>query len=196
MLLCAVSALFNLYIGAFCALYGDGVHVEPPFGWCVTATSLSELWSKQWNTGMSRAFARGIYRPLGGRRRLIFASLAVGIFSGALHEYELFLNLGHVTGSMMTFFVLQMIGTAIEKLVSQYAAALFPLENEKNSHEQTLNMIAIRSLGNVWTLLYIVLTVHYFLVDFGLPLLMMAEKPFEAYCFMADCDVHTLVQSL
>lgn len=154
------SGMFSFVDAVFSLLYGDGLYVGPMFTSIFASTSLSDWWVR-WNRGMRDVFYHAIYKQLGGRKHPVLASAAVGLFSGLLHEYEVFLNVGPYTRfNMMKFFVAQALGVAFERVWSKYS----PLR---------IGVWSARVLLGIW----LMFTAGYFIADCGLD-----AKDFGEFC--------------
>jgi hypothetical protein len=72
----------------------------------LTARTPAEFW-RRWNRPFRDFFDEYVFRPLGGARRPVFATLAVFVVSGLMHEYVFGVATGRVQGWQMLFFMIQ-----------------------------------------------------------------------------------------
>jgi hypothetical protein len=117
-------AVAMLLIGrTFAALYrrlvGPAMDpIENPF----TARTPAEFW-RRWNRPFRDFFDVYVFRPLGGVRRPVIASLAVFAASGLMHEYVFGVATGRVQGWQILFFMIQGCAAAATLRVRPGASA-------------------------------------------------------------------------
>jgi hypothetical protein len=78
------------------------------------AHSPADFW-RRWNRPMSRWLLENVYKPLGGRRRPLLATLATFALSGLLHEYLFAVTFRQVTGYPTAFFLLHGLATVLTR---------------------------------------------------------------------------------
>ena len=103
----AFAAAMMLIGRTFAALYRRliGPATDPidnPF----TARTPAEFW-RRWNRPFRDFFDEYVFRPSGGVRRPVFATLAVFAVSGLMHEYVFGVATGQLQGWQMLFFMVQ-----------------------------------------------------------------------------------------
>ena len=126
-------------------------------------------------------FFHCIYKPLGGRQNLIVSGLLVGIFSSCLHEYEVWINLGHTRLAMTRFFMLQVLGVMAERLWGKWRPVWC-----------VMPVWCSRLLTAVWLLV----TSHWFIMDFGLALPVMARKALNVWTVPLGIELSDVLQWL
>jgi hypothetical protein len=92
----AISALFRI-LGIPSTNFGG------PF---FLARTPAEFW-RWYNRPAGQFFQEYIFKPAGGRRRLVVATLATFAFSGLVHEYVFDIPAGRILGTQMAFFLIQ-----------------------------------------------------------------------------------------
>ena len=186
-------------------LYGDGIHIGVMWDRVIVSVTISEFW-RRWNRGMrdvvgSAAHTRTpkaailaehshstccpcvcvwlsqffhcVYKPLGGRQNYIISGLLVGLFSGCPHEYEVWINIGHTRFGMLRYFMLQVLGVMVERLWAGGRPAWCAMP-----------VWCSRLLTAVWLLV----TSHWFILDFGLELPVMARKALNIWMVPVAID--------
>jgi hypothetical protein len=118
-------------------------------------------------------FFHCVYKPLGGRQNYIISGLLVGLFSGCLHEYEVWINVGHTRFGMLRYFLLQVLGVMVERLWGKWRPAWCAMP-----------VWCSRLLTAVWLLV----TSHYFILDFGIELPVMARKALNVWMVPLGID--------
>jgi hypothetical protein len=108
----AFAAAMLLIGRTFAALYRRLVMpatdpIDNPF----TAPTPAEFW-RRWNRPFRDFFDEYVFRPSGGRRRPVLATLTVFAVSGLVHEYVFGVATGRVQGWQMLFFMIQGCATA------------------------------------------------------------------------------------
>jgi hypothetical protein len=78
------------------------------------ARSPADFW-RRWNRPMYRWLLENVYKPLGGRRHPILATLAAFTLSGLLHEYMFTVTFRRVTGYPTAFFLLHGLATVLTR---------------------------------------------------------------------------------
>lgn len=74
------------------------------------ARTPAEFW-RWYNRPAGQFFHEYIFKPAGGRRRLVGATLATFVFSGIVHEYVFDVPAGRILGTQMAFFLIQGLAT-------------------------------------------------------------------------------------
>ena len=77
-----------------------------PFDNPFLARTPAEFW-RRWNRPFRNFFDEYVFRPAGGARRPVVATLSVFAVSGILHEYVFAVAIGRVEGRQMLFFMVQ-----------------------------------------------------------------------------------------
>ncbi|MEM8873559.1 MAG: MBOAT family O-acyltransferase [Planctomycetota bacterium] len=77
-----------------------------PIDHLFTARTPAEFW-RRWNRPFRDFFDEHIFRPIGGARRPVFATLIVFAVSGLMHEYVFGVATGRVQGWQILFFMVQ-----------------------------------------------------------------------------------------
>lgn len=118
-------------------------------------------------------FFHCVYQPLGGRQNYIVSGLVVGLFSGCLHEYEVWIHIGHTRLAMLRFFILQVLGVMVERL--------------------WLRWRPVWCVIPVWvswllTACWLLVTSRYFIMDFGAELPDMARKTLNVWMVPLGVD--------
>lgn len=74
------------------------------------ARTPAEFW-RWYNRPAGQFFHEYIFKPSGGRRRLVVATLATFVFSAIVHEYVFDVPAGRILGTQMAFFLIQGLAT-------------------------------------------------------------------------------------
>jgi hypothetical protein len=74
------------------------------------ARTPAEFW-RLYNRPAGQFFHEYIFKPAGGRRRQVLATLATFLFSAIIHEYVFDVPAGRVLGTQMAFFLIQGVAT-------------------------------------------------------------------------------------
>jgi hypothetical protein len=103
----AFAAAMLLIGRTFAALYRRWVGpamdpIDNPF----MARTPAEFW-RRWNRPFREFFDEYVFRPSGGTKRPVFATLTVFAVSGLMHEYVFGVATGRVQGWQMLFFLVQ-----------------------------------------------------------------------------------------
>jgi hypothetical protein len=107
----------------FAALYRQLVMPAlDPFANPFTARTPAEFW-RRWNRPFGDFFDAYVFRPSGGARRPVRATLTVFAVSGLMHEYVYDFASGRVQGWQMLFFMVQGCATAATLRVRPTARA-------------------------------------------------------------------------
>lgn len=114
-----IGLIFILHFGAFhlLALFWqqNGIDAQPLMHWPVCASSLSDFWSKRWNSGF-RDLAFGLlFRRLAGQLSPRIATLMVFFISGLIHELVITLPAGADYGLPTLYFTIQGSGLLFER---------------------------------------------------------------------------------
>jgi len=91
-----------------------GIPVEKLFSNPWRSVSLSDFWSNRWNRSFSQFSGSLVFRPLARRWGIRWASLAVFIFSGFLHEMMISVPARGGYGGPLAYFILNGLGICIE----------------------------------------------------------------------------------
>lgn len=97
------TALFSV---ATAIARGLGAYAPEPMIRPLLARSPAEFW-RRYNRWAGECFREDLFRPVGGRRHPVLATLAVFVCSGLLHEYVFAAAVGRVQGFQLAFFLLQ-----------------------------------------------------------------------------------------
>jgi hypothetical protein len=89
------------------------------------AHSPAEFW-RRWNRPMYRWLLENVYKPLGGRRRPLLATLAVFAVSGLLHEFQFGVAFQRVTGYPTAFFLLHGLAVVLTRRFKPTGWLIFP----------------------------------------------------------------------
>ncbi len=113
------TAVLAWHIGAFQANTALWRLAGAPAAYFTTrsvlrAYSPAEFW-RRWNRPMYRWLLENIYKPMGGRRHPMLATMAAFAVSGLFHEYIFGVALQHVTGYPTAFFLLQGLATVLTR---------------------------------------------------------------------------------
>jgi hypothetical protein len=99
----AMMLIGRVFAALYRRLVGPAMDpIENPFA----ARTPAEFW-RRWNRPFREFFDEYVFRPLGGMRRPVYATLAVFAVSGVLHEYAFDVAVGRVQGWQMLFFMVQ-----------------------------------------------------------------------------------------
>ena len=105
--------------------------------------SLRETWSKRWKHVVSELYRKTIFDPLRSTKRYPTTGLAlfVFIFSGFLHEYQLWASYGVFTGDQILFFMLHFLFCTLEVLLEKpYIYVISKLKLSKEQANLVENM--------------------------------------------------------
>jgi hypothetical protein len=75
---------------------------DAPFLACTPA----DFW-RRYNRVLQQYFYENVFKPVGGRRSPVMATMVIFAVSGLLHEYVFGLSIGRVQGFQMAFFLIQ-----------------------------------------------------------------------------------------
>ena len=181
----------GMIVGACCFMFhcvpavvelahGDGIHVGAMWDRVIVSQTLSEFW-RRWNRGMRDVFFHCVYKPLGGRKNHIVSGLVVGLLSGCLHEYEVWINVGHTRLAMLRFFLLQVLGVIAERLWQRYRPRRYALP---------------AWCSWLTTAAWLLVTSHYFILDFGVGLPVMARKALNIWMVPLGVDFASVLRWL
>ena len=92
-----------------------GIVAPPLMNQPLAACSLSDFWSRRWNTAFRDIAHRFVLRPLAPRLGLAGATFAVFLFSGLIHDLVISLPVGAGGGGPTAYFLLQGMGVWIER---------------------------------------------------------------------------------
>lgn len=111
----------------FAALYRQllGPALDP-FDHPYVSRTPADFW-RRWNRSFRGFFDEHVFRPSGGARHPVRATLAVFAVSGLMHEYVFDVAIGRVQGWQMLFFMLQGIAAAATLRIrpTRWAASLW-----------------------------------------------------------------------
>ncbi len=104
----AVAGCADAAFGLYCLARGRG---WPLFENFFLSRSPAEFW-RRYNMTVTQYMFENVFRPCGGARAPIRATLAAFFFSGVLHEYIASIALARVQGFQMAFFMVQGLAVA------------------------------------------------------------------------------------
>jgi hypothetical protein len=114
-----VGIVLVLHFGLFhllsCVWRQAGVEARPLMNWPILSLSVSEFWSKRWNTAFRDLTHRFLFRPLSGRlgpRAAVLVGFAV---SGVIHDLVISVPAGAGYGGPTVFFLLQGVAVLSER---------------------------------------------------------------------------------
>ena len=114
-----IGLILMLHFGAFhllsCAWRSIGVDAQPLMKRPLTATSLSEFWSRKWNTAFRDFTHRFLFRPLNRWCGPRWAILVGFIFSGVIHDVVISVPARGGYGGPTIFFGFQAVGIFVER---------------------------------------------------------------------------------
>jgi len=114
-----LGLIFLLHFGSFHLLallwQSVGVAAEPIMSNPAWSTSLSEFWGKRWNLGFRQLAHELIFQPLHKQLGVATAGFVVFVVSGMLHDLVISLPARGGYGFPTAYFVLQGLGTAVER---------------------------------------------------------------------------------
>ena len=84
--------------------------------WC--SRSVKELWSKRWAHLLSLLYKKTLFFPLSKILGSHISACVVFLFSGLLHEWQMFAATGIFCGSEILFFCFHLLATLLQTLVS------------------------------------------------------------------------------
>jgi hypothetical protein len=120
--------ILMLHFGSFhllsCAWRSIGVDAQPIMKRPLTATSLSEFWSRKWNTAFRDFTFRFLFRPLNRWCGPRWAILVGFVFSGIVHDLVISVPAGGGYGGPTIFFGVQAVGMFVERSRTGRAAGL------------------------------------------------------------------------
>jgi Membrane bound O-acyl transferase family len=103
-----------LHVLSLCWRLG-GIKAEPLMDFPIKASSLSDFWGRRWNRAFRDVAFAHIFRPLVGRVGVGWATMAVFIASGLVHELVISVPVRGGWGGPTLYFVLQGVGLLAER---------------------------------------------------------------------------------
>ena len=101
------------FFSAFAALARAlGGYAPEPMTRPLSARTPAEFW-RRYNRWTGEGLREDLFRPIGGRRHPVAATLAVFAFSGLLHEYVFSAGVGRVQGFQLAFFLMQGVAVVL-----------------------------------------------------------------------------------
>jgi hypothetical protein len=123
-----IGLILMLHFGAFhllsCAWRSIGVDAQPIMKRPLTSTSLSEFWSRKWNTAFRDFTYRFLFRPLNKWCGPRWAIILGFIFSGVVHDIVISVPASGGYGGPTIFFGVQAVGMFVERSRAGRAAGL------------------------------------------------------------------------
>ena len=92
-----------------------GVDARPLMDAPLLARSLGEFWSRRWNTAFRDLAYHHVYVPVQRRVGATAATIAVFVFSGAIHDAAISIPAGGGYGLPTSYFLLQAVATRFER---------------------------------------------------------------------------------
>jgi len=115
---------FGLFHLLSCAWRSFGIAAQPIMKRPLTSTSLSEFWSRKWNTAFRDFTYRFLFRPLNKWSGPRWAIIWGFIFSGIVHDFVISVPAGGGYGGPTLFLGIQAAGMFIERSRIGRAAGL------------------------------------------------------------------------
>ncbi len=116
-----VGIVFMLHFGIFDLLSSfwrrRGYEVEPLMQQPLRATSVSEFWSKRWNTAFNQIAFTLAFRPIARRFGGPAGTMTVFLLSGLVHELVISVPAGGGYGLPTAYFLVQGVGVLLERLL-------------------------------------------------------------------------------
>lgn len=111
----ALALHFGLFHLLSCGWRRMGVKGAPLMNWPIASVSLSEFWSRRWNTAFRDLTHRFLFRPLTSLVGGAGAVLAGFLFSGLVHDAVISIPAGGGYGGPTLFFAIQAGGLLAER---------------------------------------------------------------------------------
>lgn len=92
-----------------------GIAARPLMNCPLRSHSLSDFWGRRWNAGFNNLAHEFIFRPLGKRGGITFATLAAFLVSGVIHDLVISFPAGGGFGFPTAYFVMQGAGLLFER---------------------------------------------------------------------------------
>jgi hypothetical protein len=93
----------------------NGVDAQPLMNFPIMSSSLSDFWGKRWNSAFRDLAFTQIFRPLVGKMGVAWATMAVFIVSGLVHDLVISVPVRGGWGGPTIYFVLQGVGLLVER---------------------------------------------------------------------------------
>jgi len=114
-----IGLILFLHFGVFdllcLAWRRAGVNVQPIMRAPLRATSLTDFWSRRWNTAFNTLAHQFIFKRLARRHGIIFATLGTFSISGLVHEAVISWPARGGYGLPTAYFAAQGIGVLVER---------------------------------------------------------------------------------
>jgi len=123
-----IGLILMLHFGSFhllsCAWRTAGVNAQPLMKRPMASSSLSEFWSRRWNTAFRDFTHRYLFRPLNRWFGPRWAVILGFVFSGIVHDLVISVPAGGGYGGPTVFFGVQAVGILVERSRIGKAAGL------------------------------------------------------------------------
>lgn len=114
-----IGIVLILHFGAFhllsCLWRHAGIEARPLMNRPLASTSLSEFWSRRWNTAFRDLTHRFLFRPLASRLGPRGGVVAGFLFSGAIHDLVISVPARGGYGGPTLFFAIQGVAMVLER---------------------------------------------------------------------------------
>jgi hypothetical protein len=112
------------------------------------ARTPADFW-KRYNRPAQQFFYEDVFKPLGGRRLPVRATLATFLISGIIHEYVFDIVVDRVQGYQMAFFLIQGIAVAATIRVKPTGTAVIPWVAGTFAFNLATSVVFFASVGEV-----------------------------------------------